>query len=158
MSSRSKWKATIMDAELLIAKLQKISRKKPKPLQTTKSDKRLKYPDHKRPKLKTTKTIKWKRKHPKHTPSKTNTHEKTNHACYKPQNTFSLFPLLPQRQTNLLRITQKSFPISQRRNPPVKLSNCFNRWKTKAINKSIINKLNQTQQSPQLETTKATFN
>ena len=102
MSSPSKWKLTIIDAKLLIAKL----------LQATKRDKRLKYPDHKRPKLKTTKTIKWKRKRPKHTPSKTNTHAKTNHACYKPQNTFSLFPLLPQRQTNLLRITQKSFPKS----------------------------------------------
>ena len=107
MSSRSKWKSTIMDAELLIAKALEISRKKPKPLQATKSNKRLKYPDHKRPKLKTTKTIKWKRKRPKHTPSKTNTHAKTNHAFYKPQNTFSQFPLLPKPQ-NTCSVLPKS--------------------------------------------------
>ena len=95
MSSRSKWKSTIIDTELLIRE---------------RNQKHYKQPNHNRQEL--AQTIKWKWKRPKHTPSKTNTHAKTNHTYYKPQNRFSLFPLLPQRQT-ILPNKSKTQPSSK---------------------------------------------
>ena len=59
MSSRPKCNSTItiMKAKLLFPKPLENSRKQPRPLLATKSDKRLIYRDHKSPELKTTQTI-----------------------------------------------------------------------------------------------------
>ena len=69
---------TIMKAKLLVPKPLENSRKQPKLLVATKSDKRLIYRDHKNPELKTTQTVRLNIRPPKQTHARKQTTPLTN--------------------------------------------------------------------------------